>query len=216
MSLLSSYIDNKLDIEERQLVEKHLLKCNLCYKKYLEMKNIMNNLHYEYAKLQCEFDKIEADKTFNIREYEFFYNNISPYIDDELSYDDSIKFRKYLLKSKQARTELSSAYGLKNNIHNSFEIFKDNVNVNVSKNIIRKIKIENQTPKEIYKRAAAVLFVMISALIVLSFYFGFTYFNKSIATTKITSNEMPFLDFENFDKYIKVTFDDDTWRLVVE
>ena len=38
---------------------------------------------------------------------ENFLENISPYIDDELCYDDSIKFRRYLLKSKQARTELA-------------------------------------------------------------------------------------------------------------
>ena len=63
-----------------------------------------------------ELKKAESEKIFSIREYEAFHQNISPYIDDELCYEDSIKFRKYLLKSKSARNELASAYGLKNNI----------------------------------------------------------------------------------------------------
>ena len=116
--MLSLYIEHKLCESDRLFVENHFFKCKSCYQKYLEMKEIINNLHFEYEKLLNEFDRIENDKMFNIREYETFYNNISPYIDDELCYDDRVKFRKYLLKSKPARVELSNAYILKNNIKN--------------------------------------------------------------------------------------------------
>ena len=92
-SMLSLFIEHKLSESDSLFVENHLYKCPTCYKKYIEMKEIINNLHFEYEKLLSEFDKIEAEKTFNIREYELFYNNISPYIDDELCYDDSVKFR---------------------------------------------------------------------------------------------------------------------------
>ena len=115
--MLSLYIENKLNDKDKFFVENHFLSCINCYQKYLEMKKIMKNLHLEYQKLLDEFDKLESSQNFSIREYETFYNNISPYIDDELNYEESIKFRKYILKSKPARAELANAYKLKNNIN---------------------------------------------------------------------------------------------------
>ena len=76
ISLLSLYIENKLDLEDRIFVENHFIDCSDCYQKYLEMKEIMNNLHFEYEKLLSEFERIETNKMFNIREYESFYKNI--------------------------------------------------------------------------------------------------------------------------------------------
>ena len=73
--MLAMYIDNKLDVEDRAFVENHFLMCSSCYTKYLEMKEIINNLHFEYEKLLKEFEKIESDKIFNIRDYEVFYHN---------------------------------------------------------------------------------------------------------------------------------------------
>ena len=70
ISILSLYIENKLNEEERFFVENHFLNCINCYQKYLEMKKIINNLHFEYEKLLDEFEKIESNQNFNIREYE--------------------------------------------------------------------------------------------------------------------------------------------------
>ena len=111
-SMLCLYIENKLTIEEKLFVENHFNECETCYKKYLEMKEILKNLHFEYTKLMKELKESEEKKVFCIREYENFFENISPYIDDELCYEDSIKFRKYLLKSKTARGEYPNGTGL--------------------------------------------------------------------------------------------------------
>ena len=182
ISLLSLYIENKLDLEDRIFVENHFIDCSDCYQKYLEMKEIMNNLHFEYEKLLSEFERIETNKMFNIREYESFYKNISPYIDDELSYDESINFRKYLLKSKPARAELAVAYGLKNNIKHSVADFKNGLNFNLSKKIVKQIKEENRdTFDNIYKSAAVVLGFMILSLAVFSIFMGINYLNQSFA-----------------------------------
>ena len=82
ISMLSLYIENKLDDDDRLFIENHFLECSSCYQKYIEMKEIISNLHFEYEKLLNEFERIESNKMFNIREYEMFYKNISPYIDD--------------------------------------------------------------------------------------------------------------------------------------
>ena len=182
ISLLSLYIENKLDLEDRIFVENHFIDCSDCYQKYLEMKEIMNNLHFEYEKLLSEFERIETNKMFNIREYESFYKNISPYIDDELSYDESISFRKYLLKSKSARAELAVAYGLKNNIKHSVADFKNGLNFNLSKKIVKQLKEESRdTFDNMYKRAAVVFGFMIFSLAIFSIFMGINYLNQSFA-----------------------------------
>ncbi len=179
VSMLSLYIENKLNEDDKFFVENHFLHCSDCYEKYLEMKEIINNLHFEYQKLINEFERIEANKMFNIREYEMFYQNISPYIDDELCYDESIKFRKYLLKSKPARAELASAYGLKNSIKNSVTTFKDNLNINYAKKIIKRLREDNKYSFEnIYTRAALVIGFMVSFLIVWSLFISISFINN--------------------------------------
>ncbi len=212
ISMLSLYIENKLNFEDKLFVENHFRYCSDCYNKYLEMKEIINNLHFEYEKLLSEFERIESNQMFNIREYEIFYKNISPYIDDELCYDESIKFRKYLLKSKPARAELAAAYGLKNNIKQSITAFKDNLNINFSKKIIKKLQEENKDSFDnIYKRAAVVLGFMISTLIIVSIYMGFNYISQSIAS-EIPVNSIKTInitDFPDEDNLVEFTFDND-------
>ena len=204
VSLLSLYIENKLDIEDKIFIENHFITCSDCYQKFLEMKEIMSNLHFEYEKLVSEFERIEAGKMFNIREYETFYKNISPYIDDELSYDESIKFRKYLLKSKPARAELAGAYCLKNNIKHSVIDFKNDLNINFQKKIIKKLKEERcDNFDNIYRRAAVVFGVMISSLIIVSIYMSINYINDTfvklpkskIVNTIEMPNENPMVEF---------------------
>lgn len=214
ISLLSLYIENKLDVEEKLFVENHFLSCGDCYQKYLEMKEIMNNLHFEYEKLLDEFERIEAGKMFNIREYETFYKNISPYIDDELCYDESIKFRKYLLKSKPARAELASAYGLKNNIKHSVAEFKNDLNINYSKRIIKQLKDERRDSFDnVYRRAAVVLGFMIFSLIIFSIYAGFNYINESFAKlpqSKIVNT----IEIPNEENMIEFFFDEKNEPLI--
>ncbi len=207
ISMLALYIENKLDETDRLFIENHFFKCRSCYEKYKEMKEIIDNLHFEYEKLIDEFEKIEANKIFNIREYEHFVENISPYIDDELCYDDSIKFRRYLLKSKQARTELANAYGLKNNIRHSVAIFKDNTNVNFSKKVLKRLNSEHKDSFDtIYKRAAIVLGFMITSLIIFTVYMGISYFNESIAKES-TQNTVESTIFPSDEEYVEFIFD---------
>ncbi len=210
VSMLSLYIENKLNENDRLFIENHFMQCGDCYQKYIEMKDIISNLHFEYQKLLNEFERIESDKMFNIREYEMFYKNISPYIDDELCYDESIKFRKYLLKSKPARAELANAYGLKNNIRSSVAMFKDNLNINFTKKVMRKLLNEKKDSFDnIYKRAAVVLGFMISTLVIVSVYMGFNYISESFAQSS-NENMVKTIQIPNNDEeFIEFTFDDD-------
>lgn len=215
-SMLLSYIEHKLSDEDRLFVENHFKYCSDCYTKYLEMKKIVKNLHFEYEKLLNEFERVEANQLFNIREYETFYKNISPYIDDELSYDESIKFRKYLLKSKPARVELANAYTLRNNIRHSTAVFKDNLNVNFSKKIIKQLKDENKyTFDAVYKRAAVIIGIMLSALILISVLVGFNYMTNSVAKAEAVTNNYSEIVFPSADDMVEFTFDYGPMALLV-
>lgn len=209
VSMLFLYIENKLDDEDRAFVENHFQYCSDCYNKYLEMKEIIKNLHFEYEKLLNEFERIESSQMFNIREYEMFYKNISPYIDDELCYDDSIKFRKYLLKSKPARAELANAYGLRNNIKNSVAAFKNSLNINYSKKIIRRLQEENKYSFDsVYKRAAVIIGFMVSTLLFVSVYMGFCYINESFAQVPDNNHVIETIQMPPDSDMIEFTFDD--------
>ena len=213
--MLCLYIENKLSNEERFFVKSHFEQCPTCYKKYLEMKKIFQNLHNEYEKLMLELKKAESEKIFSIREYENFYKNISPYIDDELCYEDSIKFRKYLLKSKSARNELASAYDLKNNIKYSINDFKDKLNINFSNKIINKLQGKNFDILDfIYPKAAILLTFLISTLILVSIYLGFNYINEAFA--KDTDNAIvKSIEIPNEKDMMEFTFDQNNKAIII-
>ena len=208
LSLLSAYIENKLDIEDKLFIENHFIQCESCHQKYLEMKNVINNLHKDYSKLISELEQIESNRIFSIREYESFYSNISPYIDDELCYNDSIKFRRYLLKSKPARIELAQAYNLKNNIKHSITNYKDSIKINFSPKIIKRLRNENNSSFEIiYRKAAIVLGVMVSLLLFFSIFIGYNYINEAFAQNKennVVETEFP----KNINDLVEFSFDE--------
>ena len=213
--MLCLYIENKLNDEDRFFIEKHFKTCSSCFQKYIEMKKILKNLHFEYAKLMQELQKAENEKIFSIREHENFFQNISPYIDNELCYEDSIKFRKYLLKSKYARNELASAYDLKNNIKNSINDFKNKININYSNKILKQLEEKNFDKFEkIYKKVAIFIAFLLSTLILISIYLGFSYINDTFAKNKdntiVKSIEIP-----NENKMIEFTFDNNKNPIII-
>lgn len=214
-SMLFLYIENKVSDEDRVFIENHFQTCTNCYNKYVEMKAIINNLHFEYEKLLNDFERIEQNQIFNIREYESFYQNISPYIDDELCYDESIKFRKYLLKSKPARAELANAYNLKNNIKHSVAMFKDDLHLNYSGKIVKLLKEENKYSFDsVYKRAAIIIGFMVTTLIVFSLYMGFNYMNESFAKSSEDYVQANNIDFDNNSDFVEFTFDGNNGALL--
>ena len=157
----------------------------------------------------------QEKKVFCIREYENFFENISPYIDDELCYEDSINFRKYLLKSKSARSELASAYSLKNNIKISINEFKDKLNINYSNKIIRELQGKNfNIIESFYKNVAIFIGFLISTLILISVYLGFSYLNEAFAE-ETDNSIIKTIEIPNENEMIEFTFDENNNPLII-
>lgn len=72
--------------------------------------------------------------------------NLSAYVDNELSDEENIKVKKYIISNPQARQELEDLYKLRKVMQNSFEKTKQETKVDFSKFILRRIDIQ----KEIY------------------------------------------------------------------
>lgn len=155
-SLLSIYIDGKLSGELKEKLELHLMKCPACFEKYKQMKNILENLKISYEKMIRDFDEIESTRIFNIREYEKFKNNISAYLDNELSSEESLDFRKFLFKSKAAREELNSYYDIQNSMKEAFQEQMNGIHINVSRNVINRLKRKNNVYSYPYQKVAII------------------------------------------------------------
>lgn len=162
-SMISLYIDEKLTDEHKALLERHFAQCPFCYQKYLNMKNIIENLKVSYEKIVKDVETVETANLFNIRDYEKFYNNVSAYVDNELDYEESIDFRKYLLKSKSARNDLKNMYIMQNHIKDSFTQCILNCEANLSKKVISELKKEQQVNKPYMKVAILFGLVLLTA-----------------------------------------------------
>ena len=88
-------------------------------------------------------------------------------------------------------------------------MFKDNLNINFSKKVMKKLLDENKDSFDnVYKRAAVVLGFMISALVIVSVYMGFNYISESFAQNTheniVKTIQIP----DNDEDLIEFSFDD--------
>ena len=148
VSLLALYIDDKLDFETREFVEKHLEVCPECKKKYLMLKDIINELKIAYKEISEDTKRQENKIQFNIKEHENFKNNISAYFDNELPLNQSLNIKKYMIKFPKARKELEELYMLHNIITTSFKHTKKEFNNDYAKIICYKLQGKQYNPQK--------------------------------------------------------------------
>lgn len=142
-SMLSLYIDDKVTEQERCFIEEHLSQCKECHKKYVYLKSLIKNLKDSYKQVVELALKKQKLESFSIREHEKFLDNISPYVDNELSALECFEFRKYLIKSKAAQKELKNTYLLQKKLRTAFEKTGKKASFNVASNIMKDIKQTN-------------------------------------------------------------------------
>lgn len=147
-SMLSLYIDDKVTEQERFFIEDHLSQCKECHKKYVYLKSLIKNLKDSYKQIVDLALKKQKQESFSIREHEKFLENISPYVDNELSALECFEFRKYLIKSKSAQKELKNTYLLQKNLRLAFDKTGKKASLNVTPAIMKDIKhlhVQNRT-----------------------------------------------------------------------
>jgi anti-sigma factor RsiW len=141
-ALLSFYIDDKLSSQLKQFVEAHLEICPTCRTKLETLRSMVKSLREAHEKISA----VKSDSTDNASEFqnEEFKMNLSAYIDNELSDEENIKLKKYVISNPKARQELEGMYNLKKVLHESFEKTKNESKDDFSRFVLRQIDIQEE------------------------------------------------------------------------
>ena len=141
-ALLSFYIDDKLSVQLKEFVEAHLEICPSCRAKFEALRKMVNSLKEVHEKMTAI--KSDYDTNQTTPQYDEFKTNLSAYVDNELSDEENIKVKKYVISNAKARQDLENLYTLKKVLSNSFEKTKNEVKEDYSKYILKRIDIQEE------------------------------------------------------------------------
>jgi anti-sigma factor RsiW len=141
-ALLSFYIDDKLSCQLKQFVEAHLSTCPTCRAKLDALQSMVKSLKEVHEKLAVI--KTESHESPDSEQYNNFKTNLSAYVDNELSSEENIKIKKYVISNIKAREDLENMYTLKKMLNNSFEKARNDAKDDYSPHILRRIDIHEE------------------------------------------------------------------------
>lgn len=137
ITLLTFYIENKLDNSLSRAVKVHLENCPACMEKYNKLKQIFQNFSEIKSKI-TEDEQVDTD-FYNNRQYQTFRENLSAYIDNELSDNENIKIKKIAISNPLARKDLEDFYTFKQLLNSSFNKTKSEMKTDFSKRTMSQI-----------------------------------------------------------------------------
>ena len=159
--LITFYIDGDLSSSLKNKVEEHLEQCPVCKAKY----NIITSLFTDMEKSVNK--ELYSTNTHSSKQYKFFKNNLSAYIDNELPQEESIKVKKFTINNKKARKELEDSYYIRKLMSDSFRKTKSEIKPDFSKNILKKINPEEQNSLK-FNPVIKVAFAFVITVLILS------------------------------------------------
>jgi len=153
-ALINFYIDGKLNPRLREYVNLHIAKCPACRKKIEELQKILSKfkqLRNDIPESNQEPLKIE------------FINNLSAYMDNELSTNENIKIKKMTISNPTARKELETMYNFRKIAHSAYEKTKNDSKFDYSKHILSQIQDSpDYTTTYFYKLAAVFVIILLT------------------------------------------------------
>ena len=135
--LISFYIDGELSENLKNKVEEHIKECPVCRAKYNIISSIFSDLKKTVTDKKTE--EVYSTNAHPSKQYHFFKNNLSAYIDNELSEEDNVKMRKYTIGNKRARKELEDTYNIRKLLKDSFKKSKSEFNPDFAKKILKQL-----------------------------------------------------------------------------
>jgi anti-sigma factor RsiW len=140
--LLSFYIDEDLSDALKEKVEKHLEQCTTCRAKYNIIRSLFTDMRKEASVKQK--NEMHLTSPHSSHQYQFFKNNLSAYIDNELPEEENVKIKKYTITNKKARKDLEDTYNIRKLMKASFRKTKSETKPDFSKNIIKYLSPEER------------------------------------------------------------------------
>ena len=139
--LIAFYIEDDLSGSLKEEVENHIKTCPACKAKYNMISSLFADLH-ESIFLDNQI-KSHDDNVYITEHHKSFRNNLSAYVDNELTPDENIKIKKYAISNKKARQELEDIYHIRKLMSESFKKTKAAANKDFSKNILKNLEPED-------------------------------------------------------------------------
>ena len=164
--LISFYIENDLSKALKKKVEEHLKRCSICRAKYDIIKSMLNDM-------RSTVEEKEEVCTNGNSQYRVFQNNLSAYVDNELTNDENIKIKKYTINNKKARKELEETYNIKRLMNDAFKKTKSDIKQDFSRSIMKQLELRDEKSLSFHPvLKVAIAFVMtvlaLSAIIIFS------------------------------------------------
>lgn len=164
VTLLTFYIENKLDEKLSHSVREHLNKCKDCQEKYLKLKRILENFSEIRSKINEE--EISDLKQYETPQYVTFKENLSAYVDNELSDNENIKIKKFAISNPLARKDLEEVYAFKQLLHSSFNKTKSNLKQDYAKKTLERMYSKStQTKINPFYKLVGLFFCLIAFMI---------------------------------------------------
>lgn len=142
LSLLTYYVEGKLSEPMSRSIEYHLNTCAECRKKYVKLKQILNN--FSDIKNKIESDDNVEESVYNTPQYQSFKNMLSAYVDNELTDGENLRMKKIAIANPLARRDLENVYAFKQLLQSAFEKTKSDMRFDFVKNTLSQLPIHNE------------------------------------------------------------------------
>ena len=138
-ALLSYYIDGKVSAQITYFIEQHLKRCKTCRVRYEVLLKAITYIR----DVKTQMENIELNKCVPVTANSItFSEKMSAYLDNELSDEESLRFRRYAIANPLVREELESMFKVKNAMNTSFERTKSDLKEDFTKNVLDEVKME--------------------------------------------------------------------------
>ena len=97
--------------------------------------------------LEPNEEEIYDMKQYDTTQYATFKENLSAYVDNELSDNENIKIKKIAISNPLARKDLEEVYAFKQLLHSSFNKTKSNLKQDYAKKTLEKMYLNTQQEK---------------------------------------------------------------------
>ncbi len=168
--LISFYIDGDLSATLKAQVEEHMKNCVTCRAKYDIIKSMLSELknNFNIKEDSSESKKEEKYSTqVTSQQYRLFKNNLSAYIDNELTNDENLKIKKFAINNTRAREDLESNYNIRKLMNDSLKKTKTEVKCDFSKSVLKQLELEDEAVSGIHP-AVKLIFAFVIIVLVLT------------------------------------------------
>ena len=163
--LITFYIDKELSSNLKSQVEDHLKNCPTCRAKYDIVKSMIIELKNSYENNNKTPNKQVKNSKISSEQFRLFKNNLSAYVDNELSNEESLKIKKYTINNLQARKELEDNYNIRKLMQESFKKSEAEAKRDFSKQVLKQLELEEVATSGLHPAIKLLIIFTISSLI---------------------------------------------------